>query len=87
MLSELEVGQFNTFGFTVIRDCLSTNEFEKIEKAYTRFIANAYRYNYFSEIGTRVTNTFVYEEAIGIESFHVYSLIILVKILSSIFFK
>ena len=63
MLSDLEVGQFNTFGFTVIRDCLSTNEFEKIEKAYTHLIANAYRYNYFSEIGTRVTNTFVYEDA------------------------
>ena len=63
MLSELEVGQFNTFGFTVIRDCLSANEFEEGEKAYTRFIENAPRYNYFSEIGTRVTNTFVYEDA------------------------
>lgn len=63
MLSELEVGQFKAFGFTVIRDCLNTNEFEKIEKGYTHLIANASRYNYFSEIGTRMTETFLYEDA------------------------
>ena len=63
MLSELEIGQFHTFGFTVIRDCLSVNEFEEVEKAYTRLIASAPRYNYFSEIGTRRTARFVFEDA------------------------
>ena len=46
-----------------IRHKLIGNEFEKIEKGYTHLIANASRYNYFSEIGTRMTETFLYEDA------------------------
>ena len=63
MLSELEVGQFHAFGFTVIRNCLSADECEQVEKAYTRLIPSAPRYNYFSEIGTRRTVRFVFEDA------------------------
>ena len=62
MLSQLEVGQFHAFGFMVLRNCLSEDEFEQVEKAYTRLIATAPRYDYFSNIGTRMTSSFVYED-------------------------
>ena len=62
MLTELEVGQFHAFGYTVLRNCLSVDELEAVEKAYTRLIANAPGYNYFTEIGTRMTTAFVYED-------------------------
>ena len=64
MLSELEVGQFHAFGFVVIRNCLSVDEFEQVEKAYTRLIATAPQYTRFSEIGTHKTETFVFEDEI-----------------------
>ena len=62
MLSELEVGQFHAFGFTVIRNCLSADEFEQIEKAYKRIIPSAPLYEYFTKIGTRMTSRFLFED-------------------------
>ena len=42
---------------------MSADECEQVEKAYTRLIPSAPRYNYFSEIGTRRTVRFVFEDA------------------------
>jgi len=64
MLSELEVGQFHAFGFVVIRNCLSVDEYDQVENVYSRLIATAPRYTRFSEIGTKKTETFVYEDEI-----------------------
>ena len=59
MLSDLEVGQFWTFGFTVLRGCLSENEVERLQEAHRRVIAEAPVYNYFAENGTRMLSPFV----------------------------
>lgn len=62
MLPELEVGQFHAFGFTVIRNCLSVDEFEQIEKAYRSIIPSAPLYDYFTKIGTRMTSRFIFKD-------------------------
>ena len=59
MLSDLEVGQFWTFGFTVLRGCLSEKEVERLQGAHSRVIADAPVYNYFAENGTRMLGPFV----------------------------
>ena len=59
MLSDLEVGQFWTFGFSVLRNCLSMNEVEQLKEAHARVIADAPVYNYFAENGTRMLGPFV----------------------------
>ena len=59
MLSNLQVGQFWTFGFTVLRGCLNENEVDRLQEAHTRVIADAPVYNYFAENGTRMLGPFV----------------------------
>ena len=59
MLSDLEVGQFRTFGFTVLRSCLAEGEVENLEEAHDRVIAEAPEYNYFAGNGTRMLSPFV----------------------------
>ena len=41
MLSDLEVGQFWTFGFTVLRGCLSEEEVDRLQEAHSRVIAES----------------------------------------------
>ena len=53
MLADLEVGQFWTFGFVVLRSCLSENEVDRLQEAHNRVIADAPEYNYFAENGTQ----------------------------------
>ncbi len=62
MLSELEVGQFWTFGFTVLRGCLSGEEVDRLQEAHRRVIADAPVYNYFAENGTRMLSPFVHAD-------------------------
>ena len=59
MLSDLEVGQFWTFGFTVLRGCLSEKEVDRLQEAHSRVIGDAPVYNYFAENGTRMLGPFV----------------------------
>ena len=59
MLSDLEVGQFWTFGFTVLRGCLSEKEVDRLQETHNRVIADAPVYNYFAENGTRMLSPFV----------------------------
>ena len=59
MLSDLEVGQFWTFGFTILKGCLSEKEVECLQETHSRVIAEAPVYNYFSENGTRMLGPFV----------------------------
>ena len=59
MLSDLEVGQFWTFGFTVLRGCLSEKEVERLQEAHSRVIVDAPVYNYFAENETRMLGPFV----------------------------
>ena len=59
MLSDLEVGQFRTFGFIVLRSCLTETEVRELQEAHDRVIAGAPEYNYFAENGTRMLSPFV----------------------------
>ncbi len=59
MLSDLEVAQFRTFGFIVLRSCLSNRELDNLQQAHDRVIADAPVYNYFAEKGTRMLSPFV----------------------------
>ena len=59
MLADLEVGQFWTFGFVVLRSCLSENEVDRLQEAHDRAIADAPEYNYFAENGTQKLSPFV----------------------------
>ena len=59
MLADLEVGQFWTFGFVVLRSCLSENEVDRLQEAHNRVIADAPEYNYFAENGTQKLSPFV----------------------------
>lgn len=59
MLSDLDVGQFWTFGFIVLRNCLSVDEIERLGEAHDRVIADAPVYNYFAANGTRMLSPFV----------------------------
>lgn len=52
MLSELEVGSYHAFGFTVLRGCLSAEEMAALNEAYARLIETAPRYDYFGSAGT-----------------------------------
>ena len=59
MLSDLEVGQFRTFGFIVLRSCLEESEVMNLQEAHDRVIAKAPAYDYFAENGTRMLSPFV----------------------------
>ena len=59
MLSDLEVGQFWTFGFTILKGCLSEKEVECLQETHSRVIAEAPVYNYFAENSTRMLGPFV----------------------------
>jgi len=59
MLSELEVGQFQAFGYVVLRQCLSPAEMQALTVAYDRVIADAPIYNYFAKNDTRMITGFV----------------------------
>lgn len=59
MLSDLEVGQFRAFGFTVLRSCLAECEVKELQEAHDRVIAKAPAYDYFAENGTRMLSPFV----------------------------
>ncbi len=59
MLSDLEVGQFRTFGFIALRSCLTEREVKDLQEAHDRVIAEAPAYNYFAENGTRMLSPFV----------------------------
>ena len=59
MLSDLEVGQFRTFGFIALRSCLTEREVKELQEAHDRVIAGAPEYNYFAENGTRMLSPFV----------------------------
>lgn len=59
MLSELEVGQFQAFGYVVLRQCLSPAEMQALAVAYDRVIADAPIYNYFAKNDTRMITGFV----------------------------
>ena len=59
MLSDLEAGQFRTFGFTVLRSCLDESEVRNLQEAHDRVIARAPAYDYFAGNGTRMLSPFV----------------------------
>lgn len=44
MLSELDVGQFRTFGFIVLRSCLAESEVKNLQEAHDRVMAGAPEY-------------------------------------------
>jgi hypothetical protein len=59
VLTDLEVGQFHAFGFTVLRSCLTFEEMAVLEDTYNEVIANAPSYDYFGSAGTRTLLHFV----------------------------
>ena len=59
MLSDQDVGRFRAFGFIVLRNCLSEDEVDNLQRAHDRVIAGAPVYNYFAENGTRMLSPFV----------------------------
>lgn len=59
MLSDLHVGQFRAFGFTVLKNCLTAAEMKRLEAAYERVIADAPSYQYFGDCGTKMLCSFV----------------------------
>ena len=59
MLPHQDVGRFRAFGFVVLRNCLSEDEVDNLQRAHDRVIAGAPVYNYFAENGTRMLSPFV----------------------------
>lgn len=59
MLSDLDAGQFWTFGFVILKNCLGPDEVERLEEAHARVMADAPIYNYFDVNNTRMLCPFV----------------------------
>lgn len=59
VLTPEEVGQYNASGFVIIKQCLSQDEFGRLEAAYERVMPTAPEHNYFDECGTKMMNPFV----------------------------
>ncbi len=53
MTTDIDVGQYRAFGFTVLRGCLSATELRRFEDAYERLMAKATEFNYFGTAGTK----------------------------------
>ena len=56
MLTDIEIGLYRAFGFVVLRGCLSAAELTHFNEAYERLMANAPKFNYFGNAGTRQLN-------------------------------
>lgn len=53
MLTDIEIGKYRAFGFTVVRGCLSAGELRQFNEAYERLMAKARVFNYFGTAGTK----------------------------------
>ena len=63
MLSDLEVGQFNAFGYVVLKRCLNSDEVKLLQDAHERVMAESPENSYFGNNGTKTCAPFLQENA------------------------
>lgn len=59
MLTNLEVGQFNAFGYIVLKECLSSDEVKSLQDTHERIMVEAPENNYFGHQGTKTCAPFL----------------------------
>ena len=59
MLTELEIGQFQAFGYVVLRECLDSDEVQRLQEAFDRVVKTAPALDDFGTAGSKRTLSFM----------------------------
>ena len=62
MLTELEIGQFRAFGYVVLKECLDSDEVQRLQEAFDRAIQSAPALDDFGTAGSKRTLSFMEAE-------------------------